>query len=233
MSPALSESSGSATERVSTLIAIAIGVVTLTGAYLTWRSVNLSGNASGADRQAVIDTITQQKAAAFAQSELRFELGYFARYHSDVVAAEQLDKAADAASNKGQDDAADVLSQQAESYRVLASSVLASGVVPNAYVSGDKGDNLTFDDDRRLRDLQRSNPYVQGAPSDPNATVKGADKFHDRSLRLVAFVVGLAAVIVLFTFAQLSRPSRRRLLVGVASAGYVVFTVLALVGDKA
>jgi hypothetical protein len=36
--------------------------------------------------------------------------------------------------------------------------MLASGVLPNGYVTGDKGDTLTFDDDRRLRDLQRCRP---------------------------------------------------------------------------
>jgi hypothetical protein len=63
--------------------------------------------------------------------------------------------------------------------------------------------------------------------------VNDADKLHNRSLQLVAFVVGLAAVIVLFTMAQLSRPGRRGALVGLASVGYVVLTALALIGGKA
>lgn len=225
------------TDNWGSVVAVLIGLVTLTGAFLTWKSVNLNGDATDGDRQAVVQTIGVEKNRTYGETQLAIEDLVFARIKTNVAAAEHLDKLAKIARDKGLDDSA--LTRDATLHRSTASALLFAGVIDSRYVKPSNIDekttsaSLTFDETKRRADLEAADPYSGNETGDPAATARLADGNHDRSLRLISFVVALAVVIVLLTLSQLIQGWPRAVLALGGTAGWLIITVLALAGDHA
>ena len=215
-----------ARDRVGSAIPIIIGLIAVLGAFLTWRSVSLSGQAGDADRRAVLDTTSLQKQQLFAEATLSFDLVSFAEYRANLSAAENLEESVEAG-----DDANGSLARQAATYRALAANILTSFRLDSGYVSGSTAADVTFDEARRRDDLSRANPYVTTL-TDPRESASDGDRLYQRHLRMIAFIVGLTGAIVVLTAAQLVSGARRLLLAGGGSLAGTALVVVALVGDK-
>lgn len=213
-------------DRVGTAIPIIIGLIAVIGAFLTWRSVSLGGQASDADRRAVLDTTSLQRQELFAVATLSFDLMAFAEYRANLASAEGLEAAVE-----NGDDPDGSLARQAETYRALAANLLTSQRLQSTYLSGSTSDDAVFDSRRRLGDLSRANPYVASL-TEPMQSAAEGDRLYDRHLRMIAFIVALTGVIVLLTAAQLFSGARRLLLAGGGSVAGAVLVAVALVGDK-
>src|SRR3954454_23965338 len=102
------------------LIAIIIGLVSFTGALLTWRASTLSSNATGADRQSVLETVVQQQNSVAVETQLRFEEAAFARFKADMVNAQKMRAEATQLRNGGLKGQADQLEDDATRLENLA-----------------------------------------------------------------------------------------------------------------
>lgn len=213
-------------DRVGNAIPIIIGLIAVIGAFLTWRSVSLSGQAGDADRRAVLDTTSLQRQELFAVATLSFDLMAFADYRANLASAEGLEAAVEAG-----EDTDGTLARQAETYRALADNLLTSQRLQSLYLSGSTSDDAVFDSKRRLDDLSRANPYVASL-TEPSQSAAEGDRLYDRHLRMIAFIVALTAVIVVLTAAQLFSGVRRLLLAGGGSIAGAVLIAVALLGDK-
>jgi hypothetical protein len=210
-------------------VVVLIGLVTLTGALLTWRSVTLGGEADDADRRVLLDTISRERAELRAESQVRFESVQFARYRAELVAA-----AAFATAGLSSSDLA-VARSFAETARSLleqASARMSVGAVRAEYViTGDTPDDLKYDVARLRRDLERQGlPYLEAESADPAITRRVGDRLHDRSLLVGLAVVGLAAMVTVLTVGEVAGGRRRRVLAIAGGVGAVAITLTALVG---
>jgi hypothetical protein len=210
------------------LIAIVIGLVSFTGALLTWRASTLSSNATGADRQSVLETVVQQQNSVSVETQLRFEEAAFARFKADMVNAQKMRAEATQLRNGGLKGQADQLEDDATRLENLA--LVAARDTGNAY-SYDENGVPTFDEAGRRLALSRKDEAASQA--NPEQQVKFADQTRKRSQRLVGFLPILVLAIVLLTIAQLlRRDSLRPFLAGAGTLIWLVAIVIAFVGDK-
>ena len=208
------------------VIAILIGVVSVTVAFLTWQSALLDERALDQDRQAVAETVLQQQNLVNVDTQLRSEQEAFAEYLSALENADQLEVQAQ------QLDAIDpatagILRDEAASQRSSADR-LASLTFSLDYVETSEGGELEFDLDRRRDDLERQNEAaVRVNPAQAEAE---AVELRQRSQRLVGWIIPLVVSILILTIAQIAkRPRARPALVGAAGVVFLATVVIALV----
>src|SRR5882724_4985874 len=77
------------------VIAVLIGLVSVTGAVITWKSSQLGEKAVDRDRQAISETVLQEQSNANVETRVRDEEQAFAQYKEDLTNADLLDKQAD------------------------------------------------------------------------------------------------------------------------------------------
>jgi hypothetical protein len=212
------------------VVAVLIGLVSLTGAVATWKAASLGSGAADTDRRAIFETVQLEKSKARTEAQVRAEQQYFTRYRADVVADEGLKSAADAARQGGNEAQARDLQDQAQVFDELAKN-LSQLTFSTDYITTDKNGNQVFDDETRRRDLARAD--IEASRLDPEQTVAEADRLHARSQRMVKWIVAFVGILVLLTLAQLSRPRLRPLLAVVASGLWIATSAVAFLGDKA
>lgn len=212
------------------VIVVMIGVVSVTGAVLTWQASQLGEYATDKDRQSLAETVQEQQDAAATAAQVDNEVEAFARYQEELATAEQLELQAETLRGQGRVEDAVAAEDEATERRELADS-LASLTFNLAYVVEDPNTGtLTFDEEQRTEDLTRQRNAA--FPADPEQTADEADDLRDRSQRLVGWIIPLVLAILLFTVAQLV--ASRRLRPAIAGAGFVVYlgaTLIAFVGN--
>ena len=213
------------------VIAVLIGLVSVTGAVLTWRSALLGSAATDSDRQAIVETVAQQQNQAAAETTLRSEQEAFASYRANLDAAAKLRAEARELRDQDLEAEAEAALAEARALRAEADELVAL-IVPLQYVTTDDEGVLQFDEALRRDDLRRQD--VAATNVDPLRTAANGDALRYRSQRLVGFIVILAAAVVVLTLAELTRRYKLRFtLAGVAMAVYVVATIVAFAGDHA
>src|SRR3982750_2689602 len=73
------------------VIAVLIGLVSVTGAVITWKSSQLGEKAVDRDRQAVAETVLQEQSNANVETRLRDEEQAFAQYKESLTNADLLE----------------------------------------------------------------------------------------------------------------------------------------------
>ena len=216
---------------LKSIIAILIGVVSVTGAVVTWRAALLSEYATDNDRQAVAETALRQRAEVNGRLEVGAQERAFARYRSDIIAADRLDEDADALRAQGRIVEARAIANEATARRKEADELAAlSGF--SQYLGEDDGGLPTFDAERSRQDLVRDD--VEAAQVDPVQTAARADDLRAHSQRLVGWIVVFVAAVVLLTLGQVINV--RFIRAGLAGLGvvvYVIATVGALLAGRA
>ncbi|MGH9244128.1 MAG: hypothetical protein ACRD29_07390 [Acidimicrobiales bacterium] len=209
------------------LVAVLIGVVSVTGAVMTWRAALLDEQATDHDRLAVAETVLQEGNEVDVDTRLRGEQEAFAEYRQHLAQADELEEEA------GRLDAQDPLTAQqlrdeATSLREIADR-LAGFTFSLAYVTEDDDGELSFAAGQRRDDLERQNEAAVRA--NPSQTRAEAIELRNRSQRLVGWIIPLVGAIVVLTVAQITRrPTVRPALVGCAMAIYLVSAIVAFVG---
>jgi hypothetical protein len=217
------------------LIAILIGLVSVTGAVVTWRSAQLSEFATDLDRQAVADTVRQQQDAANDEIAVQDARSRVAAHAAALATAEVLEQQIGRFADAGNDEAAQAAADEAQEQRAIASSYLAVGAIGGLdlvdYVVVDVDGRRTLDE-RALRiDLQAL--AEAQALADPVQTVREANRLRADSQYLDGWIIPLVSAVVLLTIAQISRRGPLRLaLTGLASVVWIASAVLAFTGSS-
>ena len=201
-----------------------IGVVSVTGALVTWRAAILGEQATDKDRQVVAETALQERSEANAELQLRSEIEAFARYRADMVLAQELDTDAQELRDRALEERAQAAEDEAEERRLVADT-LSLNTLDLQYVEfDDAGVPVSFDEDRRRDDLRRLDQ--EASQVNPGQTAEEADRLRNRSQRFVGWIVVFVAAIVLLTIAQIVTISRLRPpLIAMGALVYVVAVV--------
>ena len=215
------------------LIAVLIGLVSVTGAVVTWRSAQLGEFATDYDRQAVAETVRQEQDAADDEIAVQDARSRVAAHAAALATAEVLEQQVGRFTGAGNPEAAREASDEAQEQRAIAASYLASGTTANLnlvdYVVLDAEGRRTLDE-RRLRiDLQEVSEAE--ALSDPVQTVREANRLRSESQYLDGWIIPLVSAVVVLTIAQVSRRRPVRLaLTGLATIVWIASAILAFSG---
>lgn len=216
------------------VIAVLIGLVSVTGAVVTWRSAQLGEFATDKDRQAIAETVRQEQDAANDEITLQDARGRVAQHAAAMANAEVLEQQSQRFADSGDDVNARDLADEAEEQRAIAESYLAGGIsnlLLGPYVVVDDATGRRSLDEARLADDLRNQSDAQNQV-DPTQTVREANRLRQESQHYDGWLVPLVSAIVLLTFAQISRRRLVRLaLAGVASAVWITSAVLAFMGS--
>ena len=208
------------------VIAVMIGVVSVTGAFMTWRSSILGEKATDKDRQALAETVQVQQDDAANEVSVQDELVRFSQFAADQRNADLLEEQA---GQTGDPDEARRLRDEAEELRReadLLAQVTTSPLGFLDYTTTDETGSLTFDEEALRDDLTEGS--ARESQIDPDQTTADAVDLRNRSQRMVGFIISLVAAVVLLTFAQLIGERTIRLaFLGTASAVWIISTVLA------
>jgi len=196
----------SRSRRFEQLLAIALGVVTMTGALLTYAAVHIGGDASGSDARSTTETLIVQSRQIYAETQARAFQGMAAQYRTLMSEADAV-----AGTDPGQ---AQLLRHTADTFAVQ------SGI--SGYLDK-RGADARFDYDLLLQTALHYSDYASIPSNQPQLTAQRADVDHARSRTLTLDIVGLFVVVVLLTLARLARVPRARRALGAAAAiGYAV-----------
>ncbi|WP_433367694.1 hypothetical protein [Streptosporangium sp. CA-115845] len=194
-------------------IAVAIGIVTITGAALTYVSIRVDSAAVDADRQAVVETVQVRSSRVVANARSRFEGSQITQYRVMNAQADAIEPTDPA---------------QARLLRRLADGFLAAEWLDLRYRTG-TGATATWNHDLRREAVIRESEYNSVPQGQPELTVRRADALHDRSGRLALCVVASTLILVGLTIARLVPAHRWRPAVFTASLlGYLALLIVAL-----
>lgn len=213
------------------VIAVLIGLVSVTGAFITWRSSQLGEKAVDNDRQAVAETVLQEQSNADVETQLRDEQQAFAQVKEDLTNAQLLDNEADRLTASGLTVPAVQARDEADTLREVANE-LVSRTFSFQYVTFDETTGLPTDFliDQRRADLRRND--TQATNLNPDRTVAQAVDFRRRSQRLEGWTIPLVIAVLLLTVATITKNSKVRPWLGsVAVVIYVLSAGIALLGD--
>ena len=212
------------------VIAVLIGLVSVSGAVMTWQSNQLSENATDSDRQAIAETVLQAQNDADVEIRLRSEQQAFAQYKENLRSAELLAQQAGALRSAGLTSEADAAQDEADELKELANQLSGLTLDTQFVAVDDAGLPESLDIDALRTFLRASND--QAAKVNPKRTAADAVEQRNESQRLDGWTIPLVASVLILTIAQITKRARLRpALTGAAVILYVVVTGVALVGS--
>jgi hypothetical protein len=216
------------------VIAVLIGLVSVTGAALAWKSAISSEKATDKDRQAVAETVTVEQARADTEVIVQDARARFAEHAINVLNADLLDQQAEVAASQGDGVRARAASDEAVELRAVGRRVLEGTLGPvflaDYVTAGEEGARPTFDETALSRDLDR----IAAAQNqlDPVQTIREADRLRAESERFDRWLIFMVGAVVVLTLAQVTgRRVLRVVLAGAGTAVWVVTAVLAFTGN--
>lgn len=208
------------------VIAVLIGLVSVTGAFTTWRAVLLAEQATDNDRLAVRQSALQERQESNTQIQLQSEIELFGTYTGNLHEAATLES--QAAGLEGP--AAGELLDRAALLRSQARDLEGLRIDTRFVTFDDAGLPATFDVEGRRAELLRANDDV--AKVNPRATIAEADDSRSRSQRLIGWIVVLVFAAAVLTVAQIVPNDRLRpMLAGAGTLVWLVATVVAFGGN--
>lgn len=221
--------------RGKALVAVLIGLVSLTTAVLTWRALVLGGMATDNDRGAVLETVRQQRLDTRVALHLENDRATFASIRESLEGASGLEAQAAELRGRGERARASVLDDQANLMSLAARDLARLNFLDLSAAAQLDARPPSFDLDTRRRELERQYAGVesQGRPQ-PDQAADRADRFRERSQRLVGHLIVLVATVVLLTGAQVTKRARLRpWLAGLATSVWLGTTAVAVAGAGA
>jgi hypothetical protein len=212
------------------VIVVLIGLVSVTGAVLTWQASQLGENATDKDRQAIAETVLREQSNANVETQVREASQSFEQYKEDLVNVQLLQQEADRLDQVGLlDDASRARDQAGELEQVANELAGRQGIDP--YVQLDEnGLPSQFAVDNFRADLRRQDE--QASRVNPDQTAQDAIELRQRSQRLEGWTIALVLSVVLLTVATITTRDRwRGWLLGVAMLIFLVSATVALVGE--
>src|SRR4051812_5633336 len=213
------------------VIAVLIGLVSVTGAVITWKSSQLGEKAVDKDRQAIAETVLVEQSNARIEVQIRDEHEAFVQYKERVKNAALLDTEADTLDGAGLSAEANQSRDEANVLREEANNLTGLSSLDLSYVTfGDDGVPTELNVDQLRSDLRAGDDKT--SKLNPDRTVEQAIDYRQRSQRLEGWTIPLVLAVVMLTFATITRNLRAR--PWVASAAVVIFVLaasIALLGD--
>jgi len=212
-------------------VAVAIGVVTLTAALLTYLAV-LQGDASSEARgQATLETLQVQRQRLVGAIRVQGEAVAASRYRGSLAEAEALEAEAAVAEQAGEFVRATELHAEAQELRYVADSYKET-TFDAGRMTG-TGSAATYDTKRRLDTIQGYEAFEAIQPDQPEHTAQVADERHDQSVRTLLCVLLLLVLAVLLTVGRIVPARWRGLVLATAATGWVAAVVLAVLNATA
>jgi hypothetical protein len=216
------------------VIAVLIGLVSVTGAVVAWQSALAGEKATDKDRQAVAESVIVSQAGADTEVIMQDARARFAEHLAATVAAARLEADRAVLLDNGDDASASDLAAEIAEQEVLARRVLEGANAPvllaEYVVPGADGAPPSFDEGRLEEDLERI--ASEQNQVNPSQTVREANRLRAESQWLDGWLIALVGAVVILTFAQISRHRTARLLLAVTgTAVWIVATVIAFGGQ--
>jgi hypothetical protein len=207
-------------DRLKSVVAILIGVISVAGALVTWRAVNLGSAATDADRTAVMQAVRKEQSRTISEIQLRSEMTYYSRYRGDRQAADSLQALAEGTSDPVEREElreeARVIEEVANNLQILTFDL---GLVQDPGTTEE-----SFNQERRRRELLTQDP--EAFQANPERTAAEADSMRSRGQALIGTLVFFALSIVLLSAAEVLGG---RLRLPLASVGLLIFAVAGVV----
>lgn len=203
-------------------VAIAVGIVTLSAALLTYVAVRQDDAAAEARGQATLETLQVQRQRSVASIRVEAEASAASRYRRSLAEAEAMEAQATAAAAAGQQARAAqlraealVLRSVADAYRETTFDVTRlSGTTASA----------SYDTERRLETIKGYEAFEALQPDQPAATAEVADARHAQSIRTMVSVVLLLLLVLLLTVGRVLRPRWRTAVLATTAIVFVIAT---------
>ncbi|MEL6891730.1 MAG: hypothetical protein AAFP84_09050 [Actinomycetota bacterium] len=206
------------TETTKKLIALAIGMASITAGLLTWRASQINSTAAFDDRTAVGQTITQAQRRINVTIDASVQAAAYSDYVTALDLAERVDEP-----------------ESLEIRTEATELAIAAGVFP-AFGSSDPAANgiPPFDLDARLASLaaEQETGFASGGRLDPTAFADESDAIRDRVRALQIWTLVILLAIGALTAAEITDSRRTRR--GAGAAGmfiYLAATTAALTGS--
>jgi hypothetical protein len=209
------------------IVAVAIGVVTLTAALLTYVAVLQQDASSDARGQATLETLQVQRQQLVGAIRVQGEEGAADTYRSSVAEAEALDAEAAAAQAAGEGERAVQLHAEALAQRYVAESDKET-TFDASQMSGTTS-TATYDTSRRLDTIQGYDAFEAIQPDQPAHTAQVAKDRHDQSVRTLLCVLILLLLAVLLTLGRILSARWRAAVLVVTVVGWLAACAGALV----
>ncbi|MEZ5371220.1 MAG: hypothetical protein R2704_00395 [Microthrixaceae bacterium] len=213
---------------VKRVIALCIGIATISAGGFTWRGGQIGSTASFNDRQSVSEQIDLENAAVDVTIEATRQARQYDRYLADYAVADRLDADAARLRASGEDTRADDAERQADERRRAATTrATDAGVFGPAVLGEAEAVSETpkpFDLSERLTELQVAETTRLGSTGDlqPQKWANESDEIRRRIRNLTYWVGLLLVAVVLLTAAEVTISRRLRnsgLVLGVACIG--------------
>jgi hypothetical protein len=211
------------------VIPVLIGLVSVTGAVVTWQSSLAGEKATDSDRQAVAETVQVSQADADVEIVVQDAIVRFSEHAASLVNAALLEADAQRFRTVGNAAAAELADDEAVAELAAARRVLEGAAVQLSEYVDTSGEEPFFDSGRLRADLRES--VARELQVDPAQTQADANELREESERLDGWLIALVGAVVLLTFAQVSRSRSLRLgFLGAGTAVWVVATVMVFGG---
>ena len=209
------------------IVAVAIGVVTLTAALLTYVAVLQQDASSDARGQATLETLQVQRQQLVGAIRVQGEEGAADTYRSTLAEAEALDAEAAAAQAAGEAERAVQLRADAVRLRYVAESDKET-TFDASRMSGTTS-AATYDTSHRLDTIQGYDAFEAIQPDQPAHTAQVAKDRHDQSVRTLLCVLLLLLLAVLLTLGRILSARWRAAVLAVTVIGWLAACVGAFV----
>ena len=200
-------------------VAVAIGVVTLTAALLTYLAVLQDDAAADARGQATLETLQVQRQELVGAVRVQGEKGAADRYRDQLAQAEALEAQSQAAEDDGRLDRAAELRARAQEVRYVANSLKETTF--DASQLSDYTAGATFDAAHRLETIQGYDAFNEIQPDQPEHAAQVAEDRHQQSVRTLWCVLLLLVLAVLLTVGRILGPRWRVVVLSLTVAGFV------------
>ena len=213
------------------IVAVAIGLVTLTAALLTYVAVLQEDASSDARGQATLETLQVQRQELVGAVRVQGEEAAADQFRGALARAEALEAEAAAEEAAGRVEHAAELRASAAAQRYVADSFKETSFDASR-LSGSTA-TATYDTDRRLDTIKAYDASNSIEPDQPENTAKVADERHDQSVRTLLCVLLLLLLAVLLTLGRILRARWRGLVLTLSVLGWLAACAGAVVNATA
>lgn len=223
------------TETQKRLIALLIGLATVTAGLFAWRASQIASAAAFDDRQSIGNELSVQRSNIDVAVEATRQARQYDRYLAEFAVADELAEEADQLAAAGLDDLAAARVAEAFGTRREATvRATEAGVFGIPTLSTDAAASLSeplpFDLEQRLSSLaaEASTGLLASGKLDPDAWAEEADAIRVRVADFQLFVFLVLAAVILLTVSEVTLKRRVRLVT--SSCGAALFGVVAVIG---
>jgi hypothetical protein len=214
------------------VVALLIGLATVTAAMFGWRAAQIGSTAAFDDRQSVGATIAVQQARIEVDLGAAADAADYVRYLGDYAVGAELDRVAASATGAAAEAAR---AEAADLRRGATLRAAEAGVFGTSSIADDIREpsptprSFDFQAQRAALEAELSTRLESGGTRDPQGSADAANGIRDRINGLVGWAFLLFVAVLMFTVAQVWRKTPA-VFYGFAAAGLLLYLVGAIGG---